>query len=69
MKVKVIARKFEMTNSQRLYVYVSGGGLTDGMHSFSKNAVKEMLEENAPIMNRTVKSIEVTDGRMIVTAV
>ena len=67
MKVKDIAKHYSMQNKGNFIVDVTTGA-SAGLHTFGKEAVKEMLEDNAPIMNRTVGLIYARGDDLIVTA-
>ena len=67
MKVKDIAKRYSLQNRGRFIVDKTSGAAA-GIHTFSTEAVKEMLENNAPIMNCTVAQIYVKDNDLIVSA-
>lgn len=67
MKVKDIAKKYSMASNAKFVVDKTRGAAC-GRHAFSKEAINEMLENNAPIMNLTVGMIIVKDNTLIISA-
>lgn len=67
MKVKDIVSKYSMASNASVIIKVTDGE-TKGDYLFSKNGINELLENNAPILNKKVGLIYVIDNTLTISA-
>lgn len=67
MKVKDILKRYSMVSEGDIAIDVRSGE-AKGLHVINRNGVNRLLEENAPIINKTVGLIYVIDNTLCMTA-
>ena len=63
MKVKEIIKRYSMASNAELHVQIRSG-----VHKFSNQGLKDLIENDAPILNRTVGMVQVIDNVLTIYA-
>ena len=63
MTVQAMLKHYSMASDGKVQIKVD-----NGVHTFSKKAINEMIENDAPILKKTLGLLMVADGDLVITA-
>ena len=67
MKIKDILKKYSKASNGNIMIDVTTGE-AKGLHTISKSGIDRLLEEKAPLIDKTVGLIYVIDNTLCITA-
>lgn len=63
MTVKAVLKHYSMASDGKVQIKVD-----NGVHTFTKTVINELIENDAPILKRTFGLMMVKDGNLVITA-